>query len=89
MRKKLQLRDAYRFPGFRPSAAVHGVFGDQKARVITLTRRGKKRSAATAARFITSGMTAKPSAHAICPAATREYTLKQKYGEYSAGSAAK
>lgn len=41
-----RLRDAYAFPGFRPQPTVRGVFGDPKARVISLGRRSKKRSAA-------------------------------------------
>ena len=41
-----RLWDAYAFPGFRPRPTVRGVFGDPKARVITLERRSKKRSAA-------------------------------------------
>jgi hypothetical protein len=41
-----QLRDVYRFPGFEPLATVHGVFGDPRAVVVTLQRRGKKRHAA-------------------------------------------
>ena len=36
------LTDNYRFPGFVPKHEVSGIFGDQKARVITLTRRTKK-----------------------------------------------
>jgi hypothetical protein len=31
------------FPGFRPEQTVRGIFGDPKARVITLKRRSKKR----------------------------------------------
>ena len=42
MYKKLKLQDAYRFHGFRPAATLYGVFGDQKARVVVLRRRGKK-----------------------------------------------
>jgi phage FluMu protein Com len=42
MSKTLKLQDAYRFHGFRPAATLYGVFGDQKARVVTLRRRGKK-----------------------------------------------
>jgi transposase len=30
------------FPGFRPEQTVRGIFGDPKARVITLKRRSKK-----------------------------------------------
>ncbi|MBI4490985.1 MAG: hypothetical protein HY694_18030 [Deltaproteobacteria bacterium] len=42
MRKYRRLWDTYGFPGFRPSSAVQGIFGDPKARVICLHRRGKK-----------------------------------------------
>ena len=48
MRKQRRLWDTYRFPGFRPRATVQGVFGDPKARVVRLDRRGKKRFAAAA-----------------------------------------
>jgi hypothetical protein len=34
-----RLWDAYAFGGFRPQPRVRGVFGDPKARVITLKRR--------------------------------------------------
>src|SRR5450759_2998477 len=36
------LTDLFRFPGFRPYATARGVFGDTKARVLRLERRGKK-----------------------------------------------
>src|SRR5215216_1701300 len=42
-KRKRRLWDAYAFPGFRPLPTVRGVFGDPKARVITLRRRSKKR----------------------------------------------
>ncbi len=42
MRKKLKLEDTYRFPGFSPASTVHGVFGDQKARIVTLKRTGAR-----------------------------------------------
>ncbi|MFB3115200.1 MAG: hypothetical protein ACE1ZW_04400, partial [Nitrospirales bacterium] len=41
MRTVRRLADAYRFPGFRQRATVRGVFGDAKARVLRLQRRGK------------------------------------------------
>src|SRR5437870_3808337 len=41
MRRARRLVDVYRFPAFRPRAAVRGVFGDPKARVVRLERRGK------------------------------------------------
>jgi hypothetical protein len=42
MGRKRRLVDLYRFPAFRPRATVRGVFGDPKARVVRLERRGKK-----------------------------------------------
>jgi len=59
MRKTKRLWDAYRFPGFTPEPGVSGIFGDPKALVIKLRRRGKKRFAEPAAvrtgRFTTAG----------------------------------
>jgi hypothetical protein len=49
MRKLRRLWDTYRFPGFRPRSTVQGIFGDPKARVVYLERRGEKRFAAPAA----------------------------------------
>ena len=46
MRKYRRLWDTYRFPGFRPGTTVQGIFGDPKARVVYLHRRGKKTSCA-------------------------------------------
>src|SRR5208337_3342552 len=43
MRKPRRLDDTFRFPGFRPEATVRGIFGDPKARILRLRRRGKKR----------------------------------------------
>jgi hypothetical protein len=44
MPKNKRLADAYRFPGFTPLLILKGIFGDQKARVIQLTRMKKKQS---------------------------------------------
>ena len=52
MGKKRRLLDEYRFPGFRPNAAIKGIFGDSKARVIRLVRTQKKRYAVVVARRI-------------------------------------
>mgnify|MGYP001609233971 CR=1 FL=1 len=43
--KHKRLLDAYRFPFFRPLEKIRGLFGDSKARIITLVRRSKKQSA--------------------------------------------
>jgi hypothetical protein len=42
MRKNKQLWDLYRFPGFSPEHTLSGIFGDARARVIGLIRKGKK-----------------------------------------------
>lgn len=39
--KQHRLLDTYALPGFRPKAAVKGVFGDPKVRIVTLCRRKK------------------------------------------------
>jgi|HubBroStandDraft_2_1064218.scaffolds.fasta_scaffold562996_1 transposase len=46
--RQRRLWDAYRFPGFRPEPSVRGFFGDPQARILTLRRRSKKRSADSA-----------------------------------------
>jgi hypothetical protein len=57
----------YRFPGFRPEHTVSGIFGDPKARVIQLVRRGKKRFVASVALFITRFTTARPEGFGTSP----------------------
>jgi len=39
--KKRRLLDEYWFPGFRPKAAIKGIFGEPDARVIKLDRQKK------------------------------------------------
>jgi hypothetical protein len=63
-----ELRDAYRFPGFIPRRTIRGVFGDPQARIVSLTRRAKKQSAAPVARRITAGTIGASAGSAICPA---------------------
>src|ERR1022692_2726896 len=40
-KRQRRLWDTYTFLGFRPQPTVRGVFGDPKARIITLARRAK------------------------------------------------
>ena len=68
-RRRRELRDVYRFPGFAPRAAVHGVFGDRMAIVVTLTRRRKKRHAVSAAGGIGATTTSGSVASGTCRAA--------------------
>src|ERR1700751_6170192 len=60
-----RLWDTYSFPGFRPEPTVRGIFGDPKARLITLKRRSKKRRAGAAVACKWVGTTAKSVGSAI------------------------
>ena len=87
MRKHRRLWDAYHFPGFCPLSTVHGIFGDPKARVLRLHRRGKKQFAAVVAMVIGVGTTAKFVGSATCPAETLESTWSWKSGASTARAA--
>lgn len=80
MRKNKKLLDEYRFPGFRPRAAVKGRFGDNKARIIELTRRQKKLFAGVAEPSIRVFTTERIELSGICPAGTRGYMYQWKRG---------
>ena len=70
--KKKGLEYAYRFPGFRPSRWVRGVFGDPKARIVLLEREQKKQFAAFAVKSTVHFTTVRRGACGISPAAIRE-----------------
>ena len=57
MLKTHELRDAFRFSFFTPSANVRGIFGDPHAMVIDLSRRQKKRYAVLAGSSVPLGTT--------------------------------
>jgi len=84
MRKIMRLPDTYRFPGFRPAAIVRGIFGDPKARIVTLQRRRKKRPAGSAATPSAPITTASRGASATCPVATPVCTWRSKFAASSA-----
>ena len=84
-----RLWDAYAFPGFRPQPTVRGVFGDPKARVITLERRSKKHSAAAVVERTWAGTTGGRVRFAICPAAIRASISNSRFGAFSAEVAAR
>jgi len=88
-KRQRRLWDAYAFDGFRPQPTVRGVFGDPKARVITLVRRSKKRFVAVVAEFTPGGTTGAHGAFAICPVATRVFIWRSRCGACSAEVAAK
>ena len=87
--KRRRLADAYTFPGFRPLERVQGLFGDPRARLITLARRGKKQSAAGAVRRTAPGTTADGAGCGICPVPINAFTSIWRFGVCTAGGAAR
>jgi hypothetical protein len=79
MRKPLRLPDTYRFPGFCPEPIVRGLFGDPKARIVSLRRRRKKRPVALVASPFEAFTTASLDGSATCPVATRACTWRSKF----------
>jgi hypothetical protein len=69
-KRRRRLWDTYSFIGFRAEPIVRGIFGDPKARVITLRRRSKKRRADVAAGSRWAGTIARSARCGICPAGT-------------------
>ena len=88
-KRQRRLWDTYTFPGFRPQPTVRGVFGDPKARIITLARRAKKRFAGAAGEFIRVGTTGVYGRFAICRAATRASSWRLRSGGCHAAVAAR
>ena len=88
-KRQRRLWDTYTFPGFRPQPTVRGVFGDPKARIITLARRAKKRFAGAAGEFIRVGTTGVYGRFAICRAATRASSWRLRSGGCDAAVAAR
>jgi hypothetical protein len=69
MAKHKRLRDLYRFPGFYPEHSISGIYGDSKARIIGLIRRGKKQYAVVVVSIIPT-TTGKSGESETCPAET-------------------
>jgi transposase len=64
-----RLWDAYVFLGFRPTPTVRGVFGDPKARIVSLIRRSKKLPVAAVGEYSGVGTTEDCVRFGICRAA--------------------
>jgi hypothetical protein len=79
-----QLRELYRFPGFEPSAGVHGVFGDSWAVVLTLRRRGKKRCAAVVGKCRPAATISDHAACAISPVVIDAFTSTSSFAASAA-----
>lgn len=80
----MRLPDTYRFPGFRPAVIVRGIFGDPKARIVTLQRRRKKRPAASAVNPSAPITTASRGASATCLVAIPVSIWRSKFAASSA-----
>src|SRR6188472_3508339 len=88
MRKPRRLDDAYRFTGFRPEPTVRGIFGDPKARLLRLLRRGKKRPVDRVGSGSEPFTTARPVECATSLVATPGCTWRSKSGACIARAAA-
>jgi hypothetical protein len=84
--KPRRLRDAYRFPGFVPLAAVQGVFGDPKAVIVKLSRRRKKRCAVNVVVGVAVTTTAESSRSGICRAEIDGFTWKWTFDAWTVGA---
>ena len=84
MRKNRRLLDEYRYPGFHPRAAIQGIFGDPKARVIQLIRHQKKRYADVAVRYIGVITTRQYEGYEIYRAGMYVSIWRWKYAGYNA-----
>ena len=80
MARYRKLWDTYRFPGFRPNQTVSGIFGDPKARVIRLVRRGKKQFVELAVVFISPFTTGRSEEFETSPVGTCASTWTWKSG---------
>ena len=83
------MRDAYRFPGFRPVDDLRGVFGDPLARVIVLVRRSKKRRAGRVDGSNPAGTIEGSGAFEILEPAICVYSWSSRYGVSDAVNAAR
>ena len=88
-RVRRRLSDTYRFAGFRALEQIKGVFGDPRARVVTLMRRSKKLPAARAGEFTAAGTTESSEEFAICPAAMPACTWNSRFGAFCVEAAAR
>ena len=89
MRKHKYLWDIYTFPGFYPEHTVLGIYGDPRARVIGLLRRGKKLFVEPVARFTVPSTTERSAGFEISPAETCGFTWMWRSAEWIAEGARK
>jgi len=75
-----RLSDGYSFAGFRAKEAVRGVFGDPDVRIVSLSRRSKKRSADVAGVSRRAGTTGGCGRFATCRALDCGLFWNSKFG---------
>jgi hypothetical protein len=87
MAKHKQLRDLYRFPGFYSQDKIFGIFGDSRALVILLKRRGKKRFVGSVVLSIALTTTERFAGFEICPVGICGSTWTWRFaGSFVAGA---
>jgi hypothetical protein len=89
MLKRQTLSGLYHFPGFRPKKTVYGIFGDSNARVIKLSRRGKKLFAASAAQYNGLLVIVETALSATYPVVTLGSTSNWRFAASSVAGVAK
>ena len=89
MRKRQTLSELYHFPGFRPQKTVCGIFGDSNARIIKLSRRGKKLFAASAVQHIGPLVIEETVLSATCPVVTPGSTSNWRFAASNVAGAVK
>ena len=89
MHKHKRLCDLYHFPGFSPEHTLSGIFGDSRAWVIGLIRRGKKLFVAPVAASIAPTTTGKLAGFATCPAELCGFIWMWRSAEWLVKSAEK
>jgi len=87
MKKLKRLQDEYQFPGYRPKAAIKGIFGDSHSVIVQLTRNQKKQRADAVERYNEHFTTGKYAECVTYRAETSGYTWKSRLGGFSARSA--
>jgi hypothetical protein len=85
--KKKRLEDTYRFPGFRPSRWVCGVFGDPQVRIMVLEREQKKLLAAFAVKSTGHFTIERDGRYEIFLAGIRAFIWMSSSGEWRAAVA--
>lgn len=84
MKKVKTLKELFSFPGFIAQSSLEGVFGDHKARIITLKRQKKRLNVQVAESGTEVIMTTKKNRREILMQEAIEYTCDLNNGEWIA-----